>query len=89
MSFDEFSYFKDASTNDCELLFKWSNDSQVRKNSINPDKIFFKDHKIWFNSKIKEKHSFIWIYFLKKNEPCGLVRFENKSKKYFISYLVA
>ncbi len=88
MSFEELSYFKEASINDSKLLFKWSNDIQVRNNSINSERILFKDHKIWLNSKIKEKHSFIWIYFLKKNEPCGLVRFENKSKKYFISYLV-
>ena len=88
MTFNQIGYFKNASKNNCNLVFNWSNDLEVRKNSINKNKISYKEHQSWFYSKINDKNSFIWIYFIKKNQPAGLVRFERKSNKYFVSYLL-
>ena len=81
-------YLKEVSKNDCKLIFHWSNDPEVRKNSLTKNKITFVQHKKWFYSKINEDNSFMWIYFLKNNQPSGLIRFESISNRYFISYLL-
>ena len=88
MSYKKLSFLQEASKDYCKLIFNWSNDYHVRKNSINKKKIIFYEHKKWFFSKIKEKNSFMWIYFYKKKNPCGLIRIEKKLNQYFLSYLL-
>ena len=52
-----------ADNNDAELLFNWVNDTNVRKNSINPEPINWENHLIWFNKKINDNNSKILILF--------------------------
>ena len=63
-----------ANKNDVELIFNWANDSLVRKNSYDSNRIKLEDHKKWFFKKIKDR-SILFLIALVNNKPAGLVRF--------------
>ena len=62
---------------DCALLFEWVNDSDVRENALNNQKINWEEHKLWFSSKINDPSSKIFI-FENDNTPVGQIRFDRK-----------
>lgn len=64
-----------ASEDNCELLYKWTNEEEVRKNSFNTDKINYEDHVKWFMGKLNSLEIFIYI-FKKNEEPIGVMRLE-------------
>jgi len=66
---------REVSENDSELIFNWSNDSLVRLQSFNSNKIEFKNHENWLNEKLKNDNSLLLINQFKSNN-IGLVRFE-------------
>ena len=68
-----------AEEKDIKIYFKWANDKEVLNNSINSNYIRYNEHIIWFNKKIYEKNSFLYI-FGKDGIPLGQVRFENDKK---------
>ena len=49
---------REVNIDDQKLIFNWSNEKEVRLNSINKKKIRYKDHKIWFQKKILEKKNY-------------------------------
>ena len=49
---------REVNIDDQKLIFNWSNEKEVRLNSINKEKIKYKDHKIWFKKKILEKKNY-------------------------------
>ena len=67
---------------DLLLVYNWSNDNLVRKNSINKKKILLKNHTEWFKKKIKSNKDMIYISRI-NSEPFGMVRMEKK-KIFFI-----
>ena len=73
------------SEKDCELLFNWANDGDVRKNSFSSDKVLYEDHVKWFNNKIKSDKCIIFILKF-KDMPIGQVRIDVESKMAVISY---
>ena len=54
---------REANINDAELLFNWANESNVRKNAINQDKINWVDHLNWLNKKLNDDNTKIFILF--------------------------
>lgn len=73
---------------DLELLFKWTNDYEVRKNSFNQDLIKYEDHKSWFFKKIENKNSD--IYILEDSDyPVGQIRIEVENDIATINYSVS
>ena len=42
---------------DIELIFKWSNDEEVRKNSFHTETIKWEEHVKWFNNIIDNSNS--------------------------------
>ena len=60
---------------DFELLYKWANDEDVRKQSFRSDKIELDQHKIWFDKKINDENCTIFI-FEDQNIALGQVRIE-------------
>ena len=56
-------YLQEVRVDDVNLLYKWVNDSAVRKSSFNTDPISYENHITWFN-KIMAKHAvcslFLW-----------------------------
>ena len=78
-----------AANEDCELLYRWANDDEVRRNSFNTTKIAYEDHKEWFQSKISSEMT--TIYILKSgNKSIGTIRLEVLAQdRYLISYSIA
>lgn len=76
---------KRASKEDCNLLFNWINDEDVRKNSFSSDKILYEDHIKWFNNKINSDKCIIFILKF-KDTPVGQVRIDIESEIAVISY---
>lgn len=62
-----------ANINDLNLYFEWTNDSEVRNKSFHSDKITFENHSIWFNKKINDESTQMYVFEYNKN-PCGQVR---------------
>lgn len=80
-------YLRFAEERDCDLLFSWANDCDVRKNSFNADCILYKDHKKWFYEKIRAENNFIFIYCLDET-PIGQIRIDIKDKTGIIDYSI-
>lgn len=64
-----------AEQDDVQLLYHWSNDELVRKQSFSSEKILFKTHAKWFEGKLKNENSLIYI-IEKDKDPTSLVRFD-------------
>ncbi len=73
---------------DENLLLSWSNDPDVRLNSFNKNKISAKSHNSWFKSLLSDTQKKCYIFEL-SNNPFGTVRFEKKSNKVFLNYLIS
>ena len=72
---------------DSMLLFEWINDSDVRKNSFNPNYISIEEHLKWFESKLHDVN--YEIYIISYNyENIGMLRLEKEGYYYKISYLI-
>lgn len=77
-----------ASTDDLEMIFKWSNDNLVRKNSFNSDKIKLEEHTNWYLNKIKDKNA-LFLVMLVNEKPAGIVRFEIQNNQSIIGIIVS
>ena len=79
--------FREATFADAKLLFDWVNEENVRYNSLSNSTIEWKNHLKWFKSKLKEKQSHIFIFFL-NNEPIGQVRLDLENGYWVIDYSI-
>lgn len=66
---------RDIRAEDVDLLYKWTNDELVRKQSFSSEVIPYEGHCNWFQKKIKDKNSVLFIVEIDK-EPVGVVRFD-------------
>jgi UDP-2,4-diacetamido-2,4,6-trideoxy-beta-L-altropyranose hydrolase len=69
------STVRTAVTDDVMTLFHWANDPELRRQSYNPAAITLEDHTRWFNRKLTDAKSIIYI-FEYKNIPVAMVRFD-------------
>jgi len=76
-----------ADEKDMLTYFKWVNDSEVRRNSIQTSKVKIADHKKWFKSRIKNNNSELYI-IEKKDKPIGQVRFDRNLRVAEIDYSI-
>lgn len=81
------TFLKKASKADCDLLFKWANDKEVRENSFTKDEIKYDDHIKWLEDKLNCCTSDIFIFYL-DNEPIGQVRIDIENNEAVISYSI-
>lgn len=72
---------------DCKKLFHWANDPQTRQNSLNSNEIDYETHVKWFENKLKDENSHLYICY-KDYEDIALVRFEIKEDQWFVSIVV-
>ncbi len=80
---------REVCLDDCKLLFRWANDSQVRKNSLSSEIISWETHQKWFNEKVKQpEHCQIFILETKNKTPIGQIRFNRDGTSVKISYSV-
>lgn len=67
--------YRKASNDDMLLLFNWSNDPLSRSNSYFTEPIPLETHKTWFEKKINDKNSIIYIAEVDK-KPAGMIRYD-------------
>jgi UDP-2,4-diacetamido-2,4,6-trideoxy-beta-L-altropyranose hydrolase len=78
---------RSANESDVLTYFKWANDPEVRKNSVNTVPIQLEDHKKWFFARLKNKNS--RLYIIEKNKiPIGQVRFDKENNISEIDYSI-
>jgi UDP-2,4-diacetamido-2,4,6-trideoxy-beta-L-altropyranose hydrolase len=63
-----------ATAEDCELLWKWTNEPTVRAASFQSAFIPWKDHRSWFAEKLAGRRSVIYIGEDQNGEPFGQFR---------------
>lgn len=64
-----------ATKEDVDLYFKWVNDSSVRENSFNTERVKLNEHQDWFNERLKRENVFLYVFEL-DSVPFGQVRYE-------------
>jgi len=76
--------FRDAVIDDCDLIFKWSNDPVSREQSFSSEPIPYQAHKEWFKKKLQDPGSHLLI-FHQDNEEVGLIRLDKTGDEWIIS----
>ncbi|MAZ38351.1 MAG: GNAT family N-acetyltransferase [Crocinitomicaceae bacterium] len=79
---------KQASKQDCQLLYDWANNSEVRNNAFNSGVIKWEDHVNWFEHSIKDPNTFIFLGQF-NGEDYGQIRFNFENDTYLITYSIA
>ncbi|ABK61928.1 GNAT family N-acetyltransferase [Clostridium novyi] len=72
---------------DCELLFRWANDVDVRKNSFNPEYISYEEHVDWFFKMLQERDVLFFIMEV-DNKSIGQARINIDKNIGVISYSI-
>jgi len=80
-------FLRKANIMDCDLLFNWANDEDVRKNSFNQSKILYENHVIWFKNTIELNKCIIFILY-SYNTPVGQVRIDIEGNCGIIDYSI-
>jgi RimJ/RimL family protein N-acetyltransferase len=71
-----------------DLIYKWANDIEVRRNSFNSAPIAYENHVKWFNKIMADKD--VWQFIMCDNgEPVGQIRLNIEADKAIIGYSVA
>jgi UDP-2,4-diacetamido-2,4,6-trideoxy-beta-L-altropyranose hydrolase len=73
---------------DCELLWQWANDPDVRASAFSSEPIPWDDHVRWFERKRQDPKSHIFIALNLQDMPIGQIRFdldENESAEIDVS----
>lgn len=79
---------REAVDSDCDILFRWANDSETRKNSIRSEKIPYQEHVNWFRRKMQDDCCQIYL-LLCDGKEAGQVRLDWKGNMGEISYVIA
>lgn len=80
-------FIKAFSKEQVDLLYKWANDLECRKNSFQSEPIQYETHVKWCNDKLKSKDVDIYIAYL-KSIPVGQIRLVYEYKTALISYSI-
>ena len=81
-------FLRKAADEDIDLLFRWANDSAVRKNSFNSNHIAYEAHRAWFNN-ILNTDDIIQYIMMDGNIPVGQIRLNIENDDAIISYSIA
>jgi ribosomal-protein-alanine N-acetyltransferase len=73
---------------DCDLIYSWANDEQVRMNSFDHEKIIYQDHVKWFNKRISGKNNYFFI-LVNKDTDVGYIRLDVENQIGIISYSIS
>ena len=60
---------------DAELLWRWANDAETRRNAFSKSTIPFEEHFVWLERRLRSDATRIWI-FSDGDAPVGQVRFD-------------
>ncbi|KAF0233640.1 MAG: pseudaminic acid biosynthesis-associated protein [Desulfovibrionaceae bacterium] len=74
---------------DCELLFRWANDSATRANAFCSDPIPWENHVAWFSRKLAAPGSLLFLAHGRGGVPVGQIRFDRDGDAALIDFSVA
>jgi len=74
---------------DRELLWRWANDPAVRQSAFNTAPIAWEDHVRWFDQKLGDKNTVIFIVEQEAGDAVGQVRFQIRDHEAEISISVS
>src|SRR5712691_1473229 len=66
---------REAGIDDAELLWRWANDAETRRNAFSKSTIPFDEHFAWLERRLRLDATRIWI-FSDEDTPVGQVRFD-------------
>lgn len=69
------TYLRRATKEDCDLLFEWVNDTEVRKSAFSTNKISYEEHQKWFFNLLKDDNRVQYIYIY-NDEAVGQIRID-------------
>lgn len=78
---------REATISDIDLIFEWANDIDERKYSFNPQKINYKDHCQWYEKRMNDEDTIIYI-LLRDTIAIGQCRIELEGDNALISYFI-
>jgi UDP-2,4-diacetamido-2,4,6-trideoxy-beta-L-altropyranose hydrolase len=79
---------KPCKQSDLDLVYQWSNDPLVRKNSYTSEPIEYEQHVAWFKQKLRSDKTQLFILMV-NTVPAGLVRFELDDSHTVIGLLIS
>jgi deoxyribonuclease-4 len=77
-----------ATNDDCEFLFDLRNHPIVREASFNAEEISFSHHQDWFQKKINDPNTTIYIGLDESNEKIGMVRIQKENDSAIVSIAI-
>jgi RimJ/RimL family protein N-acetyltransferase len=77
-----------ATIDDMDMLYKWANDAEVRKNAFNSEHIPYEDHIKWFNNIMKDD-TVLQLILSDKTAPIGQLRLNIEDDKAYIDYSIS
>lgn len=81
-------YLRKAKLADCDMIYEWANDSEVRKQSFSTDKIEYLNHVKWFHRKLEDTQHDFYIYMI-ENSCIGQIRVDREENIGRISFSVS
>jgi RimJ/RimL family protein N-acetyltransferase len=81
--------FRQAERTDCQLIWRWANESQVRAVSFSTAPIPWEDHVDWFEARLADPHCIFLIATNETGSSIGQVRFDLDRNTATISVSVA
>lgn len=76
-----------ATFEDALLLFNWANNSEVRQNAINPEKIKWEEHLVWLKTRLNDINCRMFI-LMGNQLPMGQIRLELINNYWLIDYSI-
>lgn len=81
-------FLREAQLSDKDMLFKWANDPNVRRNSFNSEPIKYEDHENWFDH-ILDDENVIQFILMDETYPVGQIRLNLENENAEIGYSIA
>jgi UDP-2,4-diacetamido-2,4,6-trideoxy-beta-L-altropyranose hydrolase len=70
---------------DCELLFAWANDPEVRTSSFSSEAIPWERHQEWFSKKMADPNVLLYVVMGPNDGPIGQVRYDIDGSRALVS----
>lgn len=81
-------HLREAKLTDSKIIFEWANDPQMRINSFKSEEIDWNSHIIWFNSKLKNNESKIFL-LIENDKQIGQIRFDKEFDRVYIDFYIS
>ena len=78
---------RNATIEDLDLIFKWANDEDERRNSFNSEPIPYENHCRWYRNKMESEDTYIFV-LMYGNIPIGQCRLDIEEGDALISYFI-